>query len=323
MNSRAALPIHLEILPDGDHQPRGWDLVGKATYVLGRAPTSDVPLPFPWVSRNHAMLQIEENGGCHILDLGSSNGTFVNGRRAVTPTPLHSGDLLGLGKTRLRFQREEPTLAPAMDEDLAEATVAFLKRATVTILVCDIRSFTSFAEQHGPETVSELLKVWSTQVHAAVTRHEGRVDKFIGDAVMAIWGEGRDTRRNIVSALKACLEIAAVTAEAGRQVVRPDPALRIGAALNTGEAVVGNLGVQGGRDYTVVGDAVNVAFRLEDLTSELRADVLLGGETGRHLPEISKAFTSWSLSVRGKEEKVQVFGTSFARLKSYLDSLPP
>lgn len=88
-------------------------------------------------------------------------------------------------------------------------------------------------------------------------------------------------------------------------------------AIN-GEAVVGNIGVDGQRDFTVVGDTVNVAFRLEEMTSQFNLDILVGSDAASHLKNIDNHFTEKKMFVKGKERGIKAFGCSFEKLQKYL-----
>jgi len=315
-----AKPATLALVNDKGSVERSWSLdEGRRTVSLGRAPENDVVLPGAWVSRRHAMIQREEGGSHSIIDLGSANGTFVNGGRVHTPTRLRSGDLIQIGSrtTLTFFSRHEPA-APTVFDDEDERTVAFLEKEHITILICDIRNFTSLSEQIGDTRISSLLKRWSRAVSKIVAAHQGRIDKFIGDAVMALW-PGAALRRHVHLALLCAGEIHRATARLGEAEGALPAPLRVCAAINTGEAVVGNIGVDGQRDFTAVGDAVNVAFRLEGLAGEPGRDILVGGDAVDHLDPVARDFFSpGEYQVKGKAKPVRALGTDFSRLAAYL-----
>jgi len=305
----------------GDELER-WDFVGKNTYRLGRAEGGDIILPFSWVSRKHAMIQVEENGVHNLIDLGSSNGTTVNGRRIYTPTPLSPGDKVGIGKTYIVFLQDK-LISDGNTIDDAELidsqTVAFVEKDIVTVLLCDIHGFTHLSEQLGNQKISDLLQIWTEKVTKLVRKHGGIVDKFIGDAVMAMWIGGDDQRNSILSAMKAALSIKDATRLIGKKWPDSPLELEIGSALNTGEAVLGNMGGSGRRDYTVIGDMVNVAFRLEGLTSkEEGVDMIVGHDTIEYLNNIDDYFVSRTFNLKGKEASTEAYVCSFTQLGSYL-----
>ena len=320
MKKPAGTSASLQLLDDKGSAIKAWELSGKITYRVGRGPTNDIILAYSWVSRQHAMIQAEENGIHNAINLGSANGTFVNGRQIFTPTRLRNGDLIGIGKTKLVFFQKEIEEAEKTGglNDLDEMTVAFLQKEIVTILICDIRNFTRLSEEIGDHLISKLLTYWTNMAGDVVRKHDGIVDKFIGDAVMAMWTGGPNLRYNIRQALKTALDIDNFTQMIHRKIKEIPWELRTGAAINTGEAVVGNIGVDGQRDFTVVGDTVNVAFRLEEMTTQLNLDILVGSDAASHLKNIETHFTEKKMFVKGKETVIKASGCSFKELKKYL-----
>lgn len=313
----------LSLMNEQGSEVERWGFSGKSTYRLGRSDGNDIVLPFSWVSRKHAMIQVEENGVHNIIDLGSANGTTVNGRRVYTPTPLQSGDMVGVGKTQLVFMQDQMSLKGQTSDEaefIDNQTVAFVEKEIVTVLLCDIHGFTRLSEQLGDRKISKLLQLWSDQVTKLVRTHGGIVDKFIGDAVMAMWVGGSDQRSAILSAMQAALAIKDATATMGEKWPGTPLTLEIGSALNTGEAVLGNMGGSGRRDYTVVGDMVNVAFRLEGMTSqEDGIDLVVGRETASYLDETEGCFAARTFLLKGKETPTEAFVCSFSQLSAYLD----
>ncbi|HSR36147.1 MAG TPA: adenylate/guanylate cyclase domain-containing protein, partial [Desulfurivibrionaceae bacterium] len=198
----------------------------------------------------------------------------------------------------------------------------FVEQETVTILICDIHDYTKLSEVLGDQKVSALLQNWTAGVSQIVTRHEGMVDKFIGDAVMALWAGGSGTAHAIRQALRTALAIAAFTHGLKKSVPELPWPLKIGAALNTGLAMLGNIGVDGKRDFTVVGDVVNVAFRLESQTdAQKNLDLIMGEEAAAYLADLTPYFAPHRFTVNGKSEPIQTVGCSFKNLDAYLQHL--
>ena len=308
----------LDALDAQESSDQHWLLSGNNTVTLGRVANTDIMLPYSWVSRKHAMIQREENGRFNLIDLGSSNGTFINGRRIHTPVSLQNGDCIGIGSTRLLFNQETPPARPAppTGPDLDEMTVAFVQKQIITILICDIHDYTKLSETMGDQWVSQLLQHWTGRVSKLVNKHNGIVDKFIGDAVMALWA-GPNLQANIHQALKTAIAINTFTSSLGKKIPDLPWPLQIGAALNTGEAMMGNLAQNG--NHTVVGDVVNVAFRLESMTNRQEdLDIVMGGDAAMHLLDPETFFKKYSFRVKGKQEEVEAYGCSFSRLSTYL-----
>jgi adenylate cyclase len=265
------------------------------------------------------MIQRENDGIFHIMDLGSSNGTYLNNKRIHAPTILNNGDLITLGKTIIKFvQSIEDTAYERNKSELTlDMTVAYIQKEIVTILVCDIHDFTSLSEKLGDKLISKLLQFWTKKVGAIIHEHDGLVDKFIGDAVMATWISG-NVNKGARNALRAALEISNVTKKIGESIPQIRTPLSIGAAVNTGEAMLGNMGVAGHRDSTVIGDVVNVAFRLESMTVQDEADIIIGEETARHLDNPEKYFNQHSFELKGKTGNINAQTGSFEQLRYFL-----
>ncbi|MCB2183648.1 MAG: adenylate/guanylate cyclase domain-containing protein [Desulfobulbaceae bacterium] len=319
MGNRVAPKAFLK-LQSGSGDEQIWPLEGKGTFRLGRGDGCDILLPYPWVSRQHAMIQVEENFNHNIIDLGSSNGTLLNGRRVYTPTRLSSGDLIKIGKSELVFVLENwmPTEVEGDEEsEQGDETVAFFQKELATILVCDIRQFTPLSEEIGAEHVSEFLTVWTKKVAAIIQKNGGHVDKFIGDAVLAVWPSGADFI-TVIKALYSVLEISLWTRKIGEKIKGGDRELQVGAGVNTGEAVMSNVGGDGQRDFTIVGDVVNLTFRLEQMTSFQQVDLIIGEHTFQQLQEAESYFTRRKYTIKGKSEEVTAYYTSFKNLRDYL-----
>jgi adenylate cyclase len=177
----------------------------------------------------------------------------------------------------------------------------------MTVLFADIRDFTSIAEKRKPRDLKELINTYFTKMTVCIQDKRGTVDKYIGDAIMAFWGapvrDSSHARRALECGLamqKALRELDPVFAK------RRWPALRIGVGINCGTMSVGDMGSEFRRSYTVMGDAVNLASRLEELTKEYRVDILVSENIVRAVPgfiyrEVDK------VRVRGKQEGVVIF----------------
>nr|MBF0222704.1 adenylate/guanylate cyclase domain-containing protein [Desulfobulbaceae bacterium] len=324
MDTFLSAPASISLIDSNGSVVKTWRLEGKKTYRIGRSSSNEITLNHTWISRQHAMLQVEANGAFNALDMGSSNGTFVNGKRVFSPTQLRSGDLIQIGnKITLTFMQNTPFNQPDQKPEEEEKTVAFMEKEEVTVLICDIRDFTTLSEELGDEKISEILQLWTQSINTIVSQHKGNVDKFIGDAVMAIWAGSRPLQKSVHLALSCALKISEFTKELGNAIPELPQSLAIGAALNTGEAVIGNIGVDGNRDYTVIGDVVNIAFRLEGLTEKIGKELLLGHGASSHLdPQLrSRYFQTCKYIVKGKKDPVSAHGCDFTSLKEYLSKV--
>ena len=182
------------------------------------------------------------------------------------------------------------------------------KDAELTILFCDVRDFTSITESLKAAELREYINEYLTTMSTIIRgRHRGTLDKYIGDAIMAFWGapveDPNHARNAVLAALDMQKECAALNA---RYTARGWPALRIGIGVESGMVRVGDMGSQFRRAYTAMGDAVNVASRLEGRTKHYGVDVLVGEATRR----LAKDFMFREVDrirVKGKDRVVTVF----------------
>ena len=148
-----------------------------------------------------------------------------------------------------------------------------------TILFSDIRGYSSVSAKSDPQALVAQLNEYLTAMVECVFRFGGTLDKFIGDAVMAVWGNTRSegVRNDAANAVRAALamrkELERLNAAWARRGL---PQLRIGVAINHGEVVVGNIGSPQRMEFTVIGDAVNISWKLQELTKDLEADLIVG-----------------------------------------------
>jgi len=182
------------------------------------------------------------------------------------------------------------------------------ERRRVTLFFSDLAGFTTLSERLAPETVVGLLNDYLSRMTEIILEEEGTVDKFEGDAIMAFWGAPLDQEDQAVRACRAALAQAAALGELNREFARqglPELQMRIG--LHTGEAIVGNLGSQKRFDYTVIGDTVNLASRLEGMNKFYGAGVM-ASETVAGACSKEIEFRELDLvAVKGREAPVRVF----------------
>ncbi len=182
------------------------------------------------------------------------------------------------------------------------------ERKTVAILFSDIRSFTAISEKLQPEEVVEFLNQYMTRMVECVNTTGGVVDKFIGDAIMAVWGtpvsRGNDTEYAINSALlmrKSLIEFNAERGGPGR------PVIKIGCGINTGIVLAGQIGSEDRMEYTIIGDAVNLASRVETLTKPFGTDILISEDSYELVKDIFSVVPMKAIKVKGKEKPQQIY----------------
>ena len=181
----------------------------------------------------------------------------------------------------------------------------------VTVLFCDVRNYTTLSEGLPPEQVVELLNEWFTEATRAIRRHGGIVDKFIGDAVMALFGVPEPRADAAADAVRGALDMRdALSALNLRQRALGGQEFRIGIGIDTGEVVVGLIGSHLRQSYTAIGDTVNTASRLESATKNYPGcDILISERTQEGQQRLGVAETAFLgyESLKGKEQKVAVY----------------
>ncbi len=180
-----------------------------------------------------------------------------------------------------------------------------------TIFFSDIRMFTAISEKLEPQEVITFLNEYMTRMVACVRDTNGTVDKFIGDAVMAVWGASTSAGSaslDAFNAVKASLLMRAALIEYNKD--RGDekkPIIKIGCGLNTGSVVAGQMGSSERMEYTVIGDAVNLASRTETLTKPFCADILITEDTYALVKDHVLVEKMPSVTVKGKEKPVSIY----------------
>ncbi|OQW71121.1 MAG: adenylate/guanylate cyclase domain-containing protein [Proteobacteria bacterium ST_bin11] len=177
----------------------------------------------------------------------------------------------------------------------------------MTVLFTDVRGFTSISEGLEPQALSELMNLILTAITKVIHRHQGTIDKYMGDAVMAFWGAPLHDPRHGEHALEAALAILPAITELNQQLKAKDwPEIAIGIGINTGKMSVGNMGSSFRMAYTVLGDAVNLGSRLEGLTKEYGALIIVSDATREQAPQFLYRELD-IVRVKGKREPITIY----------------
>lgn len=296
----------------------------KSYWTVGRGAENDLVLNDQWISRNHAILQSTETGEFLLIDLGSRNGTFVNGRRVSIPVTLRNADQITFGKIDVKFyapsQRSRTT---TLDEQMSMTMTSTLhERQLTSVMVVDMRNFTVLTRQLDEKILSALIGSWFRESGEIIRDAGSWVDKYIGDAIMAIWFHGTEGVEppEILRIFQAVNNINQMTQKLSRQYPVPFE-LRIGAGINTGYAMVGNTGSGDHPDYTAIGDTVNAAFRLESATKEIGVDIAIGEKTYSYLADLTNGqqlFHQSRVHLKGYDTSTVTYGITFDDLTRFL-----
>lgn len=181
------------------------------------------------------------------------------------------------------------------------------KQQTVTVLMADIRNFTSMCEQHDAETITLVLNRYFAAMTEEIFNQSGMIDKFIGDAIMAVFGTPDAVPNHAQSAINAAQQMLARLPKLNAELAKDGlPQLAIGIGIHSGDAIAGNVGSAARMDYTVIGDTVNVAARIESLTKEVNKALLVSDSTINESGDESLVFLA-EMPVKGRVKPISVY----------------
>jgi adenylate cyclase len=324
MNPEAAIPAQVAHLgiphPEGE---RNIALDNGNTWRIGRTGENDIVLLNEWVSRQHALVQRMENGDYYLFDLGSRNGTFLNGARVTVPVVLNNGDRISFGDFHISFhgpEKVEKPPEPALSPE-AMATVTYFAQKKTSVLVVDVRGFTRIAQLIDPSQLSQVIGSLFRRGGEIMQKSGSWGQKYIGDALMSVWVHGNaGYERQVLTIFQALAELVEVTDALQSEFQLPFP-IGVGAGINTGAASIGNAGSDQHADYTALGDTVNAAFRFESATRDLGLDLVIGQETMACLRKCSqdpeRFFEEKTVKLKGYERPSRVWAATFAGLRDF------
>ncbi len=231
-----------------------------------------------------------------------------------------SGTLIGYLRTEAEKRQVRGIfsryLSPAVVEKLTEDPGRVNLGGEIrelTLMFCDIQGFTRISEQLDPQSLTQLVNRFLTPMTTAIQAHRGTIDKYIGDCVMAFWNAPIDDPDHAAHALQAALDMRdglrrlndALAEEAGDG--RPAIRIAAGIGINTGPGCVGNFGSEQRLEYSVIGDSVNLASRLEGLTRTYGLDIVVGEDTAARAPGFALLELD-EVRVKGRDAPLRIYG---------------
>lgn len=182
------------------------------------------------------------------------------------------------------------------------------ERREITVLFADIRGFTSLSEEMVPEELVELLNEFFRRMVEVILRNHGTIDKFLGDGMMVIFGAPFDDVRHQEHSVRAALEMQRELRNLAPkwELIGPN-AVKMGIGINSGSAIVGHVGSEEHMEYTAIGDAVNVASRLQSLTKDLGTDIIVSESTYAAVRSLFQWKDTGVLQVRGRNQAVRSY----------------
>lgn len=244
---KAGLAAWLDV---GDRQ---LPLVGK-TFSLGRAKDNNVVFTSAKVSRRHALVHSQGGAEFSLVDLGSSNGTHLNGRRVIQPIALQHGDVIQIGEQSLVFHLQTPrTLEEQLYVTEAQKTVRDVSELTCWFLLMDIENFVRLSSDLPAEELARMVGTWLAECQRVIENHGGALSKFLGDGMLVYWNTRYCDLANVAQALNVLQAMQS----------RRQPPFRW--TLHYGTAVFGAAAAAG--ELSALGQDLNFLFRMERLAA--------------------------------------------------------
>jgi len=236
---------------------------------LGRAPKNQVVLADERVSRRHAIIHAQSEGEFWLVDLGSGNGTFINGRRVGQPKRLSDGDTIQMGAFQAVFRLSGGAQDPSTATLAPKQTQVDSKTSPCWLLLTDIEGSSRLSQHLDPGILAAMIGRWLARSKEAIEHEGGVINKYLGDGLLAYWPETQVEPTGIVAALGLL----------GQLQAEGEPPFRV--VLHYGEVVMGGMASLG--EESLFGREVNFVFRMERLAATLRQPRLLSDAAARQL----------------------------------------
>jgi class 3 adenylate cyclase len=219
--------------------------------------------------------------------------------------------MIRLHRESVRKERLSRFLAPEVVEEISTKP-ELLHQATenrvATILFADIRGFTTLSEQHPAEEIGRILNAILEEMTSAIMDNQGMVDKYIGDAIMGVFGVPVAAENHALQATRAALDMQERLKKVNQALTgEGKPAVSIGVGIHTGEVIAGAIGSSRRLDYTVIGDTVNVASRIESMTRQYPESILVSAETRDLIQESIPMKEVATTQLKGRKQPVTLF----------------
>ncbi len=273
---------------------RPFPLVGR-TFSLGRSKDNNVVFTSTKVSRRHALVHAQGGAEFSLVDLGSSNGTHLNGRRVIQPVALQHGDVIQIGEQSLVFRLE--TLSTPEDDCYrteAQRTEQEARELTCWFLVLDIENFVRLTSEVSTEALARMVGAWVGECQRLLESHGGTLSKFLGDGLLAYW----DARFTDTTKVAETLQILR-SMQSRRQ-----PPFRW--ALHFGTASFGTATAPG--ELSALGHDLNFVFRLERLAAAKKFSFVLSEKGQTEFGEAVGARALGSFPIKGLDGTHPLFG---------------
>jgi adenylate cyclase len=258
---------------------------------IGRSEKNTVVLDSPKASRRHCIINLQNVGEFWLIDLGSSNGTFLNKRRVHQPVRLCDLDQITVGDTPFTFRQPEE-ITSELRTTIAQQTIRETANIPVWLLVADIENFTPLSRSMVSDKLALLVGSWVASCKTIVEEHHGEIDKYLGDGFLAYWHEDEKSVENVAAGL---LKL--------KQLQKTEPRFRL--VLHHGLVSSGGLRSMG--EESLIGKEVIFVFRMEKLAGSLGIHLLASGAAQAKLGDAVPSQPSGSHELKGFEGRFEFF----------------
>lgn len=259
---------------------------------LGRSPKNSIVIDSNKVSRRHAIINVQNIGEFWLIDLGSSNGTFLNHRRLQQPVRLSDQDQVVIGDQIFIFHQPEAITA-GYRTTYAERTIREIENMPCWLLVADIEDFTRLSSSLTSDQLAVLFGSWVATCKEIIEGCDGMIDKYLGDGFLSYWRDGPSASKNVAGALRQLKEAQA----------RNEPRFRL--ALHFGFVAIGGMPSMG--EESLMGKEVNFVFRMEKLAGSLGISLLTSAAGRSKLGKLIKSEPAGAHELKGFEGTHEFF----------------
>jgi len=258
---------------------------------LGRSPKSAVVLESPKASRRHAIINLQNVGEFWLIDLGSSNGTFLNKRRVHQPVRLCDLDQITVGDVAFTFRQPEE-ITSELRTTIAQQTIRETANIPVWLLVADIENFTPLSRSMVSDKLATLVGGWVSACKEVVEENHGEIDKYLGDGFLAYWHEDEKSAENIAAGLEKL-----------KQLQKNEPRFRL--VLHYGLVSSGGMRAMG--EESLIGKEVIFVFRMEKLAGSLGIHLLASAAAQKKLGPLVACQPAGTHELKGFEGGFEFF----------------
>lgn len=258
---------------------------------IGRSDKNSVIVESPKASRRHCIINLQNVGEFWVVDLGSSNGTFLNKRRVHQPVRLCDMDQITVGDTPFTFRQPEE-ITSELRTTIAQQTIRETANIPVWLLVADIENFTPLSRSMVSDKLALLVGSWVASCKTIVEEHHGEIDKYLGDGFLAYWHDDEKSAENVAAGLTKL-----------KQLQKAEPRFRL--VLHYGLVSSGGLRSMG--EESLIGKEVIFVFRMEKLAGSLGIHLLASDAARKKLGETMPAQVAGSHELKGFEGRFEFF----------------